>query len=387
MSDRGPSLERGRGVNGVPEDSLTVRFLEEEHQMSDEVAGWLASFLAKAGETLDLAMYDVRLSETPARLLREALVERAAAGVRIRLAYDAGDKPQTPQEVERSGVDPTPPGTHERVEELGLPAPSIRAIKGPRELMHHKYVVRDRSAVWTGSLNLSDDSMRRMENLIVTLESQPLAAAYGHDFEQLWQRGIIEGSGEGRVDAVPLVYGGEGALTTAAFSPGRGMEINEDVALQISEARRRIVICSMLLTSSRILRAFNEQLDRGQIEIWGVYDETQMRGVLDQWQERPELAWKIAAFERLVWESRLVGKQSRPYRPDDIHDFMHNKTLVIDDTVLTGSHNFSHSAETNAENMVAIQSPRLAVDVVRYVQGLAERYGAGRQDRRHGGHS
>jgi len=359
----------------VPEDSVAVRYLAEERQTPAEVAGWLASFLAEARQSLDLAIYDVRLSETPARLLREALADRAAAGVQVRLAYDAGDKPQTPQEMERAGADPTPRGTHERVEELGLPATSIRAISGPRELMHHKYVVRDGTAVWTGSLNLSDDSMRRMENLVVTLQSPSLAAAYGRVFEQLWRRGAIEGSGEGRVEAVPLVYRGEPALTAVAFSPGRGMEINEDVALQIVEARRRVVVCSMLLTSSRILRAFDDQLDRGQIEIWGVYDETQMDGVLDQWRGRPELAWKIAAFERIVRDARLVGKRSRPYRPDDIHDFMHNKTLVIDDTVLTGSHNFSHSAETNAENMVAIQSPFLAADIVHYVRQVAARYG------------
>lgn len=378
MSDRGHDVRVSQQRIDKPENSITVRFLEEGGQTPEVVAGWLATFFSTARTSLDLAMYDVRLSEGPATLLRSTLAERAAAGVKIRLAYDAGDKPQTPQELERAGTDLSPRNTHERVEELDLPPADIRAITGPRELMHHKYVVRDGAAVWTGSLNLSDDSMRRMENLVVTLASPEMATAYRRDFEQMWRRGKIEASGTFPADAVPLVYGGEPALTAAAFSPGRGMEINEDVALQISEARQRIVICSMLLTSSRILRALGDQLDRGQVEIWGIYDETQMGGVLDQWRERPELAWKIAAFERLVRDARLSGKRSRPYRPDDIHDFMHNKTLVVDETVLTGSHNFSHSAESNAENMVAIKSPRLAADVVRYVRHLAERYGGDR---------
>ena len=39
---------------------------------------------------------------------------------------------------------------------------------------------------------------------------------------------------------------------------------------------------------------------------------------------------------------------------------MHNKILVIDDTVITGSYNFSRSAQFNAENILFIESAALA---------------------------
>ena len=39
---------------------------------------------------------------------------------------------------------------------------------------------------------------------------------------------------------------------------------------------------------------------------------------------------------------------------------MHNKILVVDDTVITGSYNFSRSAQFNAENILFIDSARLA---------------------------
>jgi phosphatidylserine/phosphatidylglycerophosphate/cardiolipin synthase-like enzyme len=39
--------------------------------------------------------------------------------------------------------------------------------------------------------------------------------------------------------------------------------------------------------------------------------------------------------------------------PNYAHDFMHNKLLVADDTILTGSFNFSTNAMSNAENVIA----------------------------------
>ena len=41
--------------------------------------------------------------------------------------------------------------------------------------MHNKFIVRDRSAVWTGSLNFTDDAFTLMENNVVEIESPQLA--------------------------------------------------------------------------------------------------------------------------------------------------------------------------------------------------------------------
>ena len=364
-------------MDGEAGDTLGVRFLEEGGQRSVEVAAWLAEFLAGARRSLDLAFYDVRLSERPATLLRRVLSTQVAAGVRVRLASDAGDKPGSAEEVERAGVEPAPRDTHERVAELGVSPRVVRAVRGPRELMHHKYVVRDGSAVWTGSLNLSDDGMERMENVIVTLASPALAAAYGRDFLQLWGTGTVVATGGFLAAPAPLRYAGEPAPTSVAFGPGRGRQINEEIAANVAAARRRVVVCSMLLSSSRILRALVAQLDRGEVAVSGVYDRTQMDGVLDQWRAIPELAWKIAAFERVVREGQLVGKESVPFGGRERHNFMHAKSLVVDDLVLTGSHNLSHAAQDNAENVLAIASAPLAEEVTAYAERLADRYRAG----------
>lgn len=356
------------------DDTLMVRFLEEGKQRPAEVAGWLREFLEDARESLDLAFYDVHLSNEPATLLRDTLAHLQAAGVRVRLAYDDGDKPQTPHGVDQTGVGLITGNTHQRVEEFGLPPEIVRAVSGPNQLMHHKYVVRDGSLVWTGSLNLSDDSMSRMENIIVVAASRPLAAAYRRNFDQLWDSRQVETSLAVVTDPVPLQAYGDLAQTIVAFSPGQGMELNDEIAERIGRAERRIIFCSMLVTSSRILRALVSQVDRASVDVSGVYDRTQMTGVLDQWRERQDLSWKIDAFERLTEGDRLIGKDSEPFRPGHSHNFMHNKTLVIDDAVITGSYNLSHAAQTNAENVLMIESAALADEVARYTDGLKIRF-------------
>jgi phosphatidylserine/phosphatidylglycerophosphate/cardiolipin synthase-like enzyme len=354
---------------------VAVRFLEEERQRPTEVAGWLADFIGAARRTLDIAIYDCRLSEGPATMLRRMIASRINAGVRVRLVYDAGEKPQSGAEMDERGVEPAPPLEPDRVAELGLPPRTVRAIGGAPALMHHKYLVRDGETVWTGSLNLSDDSMRRMENLILTVASPVIAAHFTRDFVQLWGTGKIVASGDFETHPVDLRFGGAPARVDVDFSPGRGQAINATIADRVAAARRRVVICSMLFTSSRLLRALDGLIARGDVEIEGVYDATQMEGVLDQWRARPDLAWKVETTHRIVAAGRLVGKRSEPYRPGESHNFLHVKALVVDDTVMAGSHNFSHSAQANAENVVVVKSPALAEQVAAYARRLSTRYG------------
>jgi phosphatidylserine/phosphatidylglycerophosphate/cardiolipin synthase-like enzyme len=97
-----------------------------------------------------------------------------------------------------------------------------------------------------------------------------------------------------------------------------------------------------------------------------------MEGVFRQWHGGPA-EWKIAVFERVA--APLSGKRSTPYTPNSRHDFMHNKVLVCDDAVITGSYNLSHSAEENAENLLIIDDRDLADRYSEYLDHLAVRYG------------
>ena len=93
-----------------------------------------------------------------------------------------------------------------------------------------------------------------------------------------------------------------------------------------------------------------------------------------KWQEVPQNRWKISALKEIIMRAGLVGKNSAPYTPTGRHNFMHNKILVIDDTVITGSYNFSRSAQFNAENILFIESALLAERYSAYIDHLVEKY-------------
>ena len=59
-----------------------------------------------------------------------------------------------------------------------------------------------------------------------------------------------------------------------------------------------------------------------------------------------------------------------------LHDFMHAKVTVADDTTFVGSFNLSRSGETNAENVLEITDPALAERMAGWIDGLRERYPA-----------
>jgi phosphatidylserine/phosphatidylglycerophosphate/cardiolipin synthase-like enzyme len=231
-----------------------------------------------------------------------------------------------------------------------------------------------RASVWTGSTNWTTDSWTLQENNIVQLFSPEVAGYYASDFEQLWVKSNIGNSGSFDTRTVHLTYQGEPARVRLLFSPGRGPAIDYEVAHRVAQARERVRICSMLLNSSALVSALNDLLSTDQAPVSGIYDHTQMAGVLYQWQSVRHNQWKISAVENIVEEADLTGKNSRPYAPDTPHDFMHNKVLVVDDTVITGSYNFSHSAELNAENILMIESRALADQYSTYIDHLLKKY-------------
>jgi phosphatidylserine/phosphatidylglycerophosphate/cardiolipin synthase-like enzyme len=130
----------------------------------------------------------------------------------------------------------------------------------------------------------------------------------------------------------------------------------------------------MLLNSGALISVLRDLLDAGQVPISGVYDRTQMEQVLTQWQEVPHNVWKIGAIQDIVARAGLVGKKSTPYTPTTIHDFMHAKILVVDDTVITGSYNFSRSAEFNAENLLMLENAALADAYSAFVDHVMAKY-------------
>jgi len=348
-------------------DNLSVFFLAEGEQSGDDVMTRLVTFIRAAKQTLAFAIYDMRFSDPLRAQLAAALRDRAEAGLEIRFCYDA-DKPAQPDLA--AGQDPAPAGTGAFVQSLGYPWRRIAGMK----LMHSKFVVRDGQAVWTGSANMTDDAFTSMENNIVEIDAQPLAGYYAQNFEQLWEKQNFEHTGDIHTEPVPLTFSNQAAKARVMFSPGCGLEIDSEIARRVRAAQRRVRICSLLINSGTLIGELGNLLRHGRVTVDGVYDRTQMEQVYVQWQEVPQNGWKISALKEIIARAGLVGKNSARYTPTGPHNFMHNKVLLIDDTVITGSYNFSRSAQFNAENILFIESAPLAEAYSAYIDHLVEKY-------------
>jgi phosphatidylserine/phosphatidylglycerophosphate/cardiolipin synthase-like enzyme len=242
--------------------------------------------------------------------------------------------------------------------------------------MHHKYVVRDAgtpaASVLTGSTNWTNDSWTREENVMFTIASNDIAKDYATNFEELWQRPVVAASG--RVSS-PWSALADATQVRPYFCPGRSMKLVHAMARSLSSARKRIRICSPVITSGPILGTLAEISEHPGIDMAGVYDATQMDEVMHQWSAQGGAAWKITAFRSIAAAIKFGAKRSTPYAKGSVHDFMHAKILVADDYVYTGSFNLSHSGEQNAENVIQIGSAAVADMCVAYIDGVAARYG------------
>ncbi|HUH21857.1 MAG TPA: phospholipase D-like domain-containing protein, partial [Gaiellaceae bacterium] len=165
--------------------SIRIRTLTDGGQQPAEIAHDVAEFLDAAQRSLDLAQYDFHLREDTAALVGGALREAHRRGVAVRIIYNVDHANPIP-------VPPPPEPDAQLIASLGVPA---KAIAGVPDLMHHKFVVRDGESLWTGSTNWTDDSWAQQENVVVTVDSAELAAAFALNFEELWRDGDVERSG------------------------------------------------------------------------------------------------------------------------------------------------------------------------------------------------
>jgi phosphatidylserine/phosphatidylglycerophosphate/cardiolipin synthase-like enzyme len=335
-----------------------VRTLIDGGQPAEQTAHALADFFAPAKETLEIAVYDLNLPPDLVEIVGTALRAAEQRGVAIRLAYNLDHAKKVPV--------PPPPITNPEVME-GLPFPT-EAIPGVPDLMHHKYIVRDAATVWTGSTNWTADSWTREENVILTVDSPALAARYREDFEQLWTTRDVARTG--RVDTAPV----DGMR--AWFCPGRGEKLAHRIAKAIGGAKRRVRIASPVISSAPILATLAQVASDGKVDLAGVVDATQVSEVFEQWRENGNADWKGPLLRTVLSRAPFSGKVTTPYAPGSVHDYMHAKVTVADDTVFVGSFNLSHSGELNAENVVELTDPPLAERLAAFVDDVRRRYPA-----------
>jgi phosphatidylserine/phosphatidylglycerophosphate/cardiolipin synthase-like enzyme len=333
---------------------VTIRTLTDGGQTAPDVAALVAEFLDGARETLDLAQYDFELGAETATIVGDAIRRAHARGVRIRLLYNVDHRKPIP-------VPPPPSPDEALIDSLPVEA---TAIAGVPDLMHHKYAIRDAEAVWTGSTNWADEAWSRQENVIAIVESRAVAADFLLDFEQLLATASVAASGR-----VPPRW--HGALR-AWFTPANGEELAHRIAHAIAHAQRRVRVCSPVLTTAPVLAVLARTVADGDLDVAGCLDATQIRGVAYQWEQEGK-SWKLPLLARVV-SGAFTAKPSTPYGTGTLHDFMHAKVTVVDDTAFIGSFNLSRSGERNAENVLEIGDAAIAETLAGFVDEVRARY-------------
>src|SRR5579863_164451 len=162
---------------------------------------------------------------------------------------------------------------------------------------------------------------------------------------------------------------------TVAFAPEQSPAIIKEIVGAITAARQRLLVASVVLSSGPILAALSEAIDRGMPRA-GIYDGPQMDQVRRQWQAAHVGADKINTWDKI--SEHLVRKNSLPFdrnKPHQPHNFMHNKLVIADDVVVTGSFNLSNHAMGNAEDVLLIRDTNIAAQYEAYVLQLMAKYG------------
>jgi phosphatidylserine/phosphatidylglycerophosphate/cardiolipin synthase-like enzyme len=350
---------------------------ERTTQISD-VASRIANFIREAKSTIDIAIYDFRLHDEAATIVGDGLRAQARKGVYVRILYDHAADPgadaipsAAPAHLES---DQKPLGTDSFVRSLADIA-QVKGVTGYRVLMHNKYIVRDAAsadaAVFTGSSNYTNDSWGLQDNNLLCLRSLQLASYYARDFTDLWSRGKIVDStgyrdtGTVRLNDVPI---------TIAFTPGESAAVLKEIVGAIAAASNRLYVASVVLSSGPILAALSEAIDRG-LPLGGLYDGPQMDQVERQWKAANVGADKVNTWQKVA--RHLVRKNSIPFdrqNQSQPHNFMHNKLVVADQIVVTGSFNLSNHAMGNAENVLLIRDAQFAEFYAKYIQRLMASY-------------
>ena len=185
-SQFGLSKQAG-GFDTVMVGRTRVRLLFAPHRRKDPQHGLnlLAQVLAGSKRRLDLALFVFS-----AQNLTNTVGQLKAKGVQIRLLADPGFANRPFSEVlDLLGL--TLPDRHCKLEAGNQPlAAPLEGVATPRlaggDKLHHKVAVIDNRTVVTGSFNWSPSAAHQNDEVLMVIDSPPLAAHFTREIDRLW---------------------------------------------------------------------------------------------------------------------------------------------------------------------------------------------------------
>ena len=284
--------------------------------------------------SVDVAAYSLDL-----RSVRDALLRAQKRGIEVRMVMENTNLlDAAPQALLAAGI----PIVGD--DAASLPAATLEATPeatpeaASNGLMHDKFVVIDRSEVWTGSMNFTTSGAYEDNNNLVRIRSARAAEDYTVEFEEMFKRHFF---GEDTIDRTPYHHlTVDGVPLEIYFSP------DDHVASHILDLLRRAQHSIYFMAYSFTT------VDFGDLLIQKARAGVDVSGVMEADQIKSNEGTRFTPFQ----DAHL------PVYQDGNEGQMHHKVFILDEKiVITGSYNFSASAETtNDENVIIFFDPQIA---------------------------
>jgi phosphatidylserine/phosphatidylglycerophosphate/cardiolipin synthase-like enzyme len=283
--------------------------------------------LTRARKSIDIASFDLNLPPVV-----QALIDAQARGVQVRVVAD-DDHGATILAAERNnGV------AFDAIKTLR--AAQVPFVDGGRSngLMHNKIIIIDGATLFTGSWNVSyNDTFRNNNNLLRITEAR-LIANYQAEFDDMFVNKQFGARSKLRATVPVLTI--DGTPVENFFAPRD--RIMDKIVQEANKARRSIRFMIFTFTDVDLGKQLIAQAKLG-VQVQGVVE---VRGA-----SQGQLPVLFCARQPLI-DVKTDGNPAT----------MHHKVLIIDaETVVTGSYNFTRSADTiNDDALLVIRSPALA---------------------------
>jgi phosphatidylserine/phosphatidylglycerophosphate/cardiolipin synthase-like enzyme len=319
----------GSNVEGVP--WLAVYFTDPDPSgtMDENSANYVPRYvlyaLDNAKQSIEVTSFDFNL---PA--VTDALISAKKRGVTVHIVLD---EKEGSQDLKASDTE-----SGQAFDALkALQDAGITVVNGGRStgLMHDKIIIVDGATLFMGSWNMSYNDTFRNDNNLLQITNPVLIANYQAKFNELFVNKRFGKKATVKAQTPSLNIGG--IQVENYFSPPD--KVMDKLIAAVKAAQKSVKFMAFTYTDKDLANAMIQQAGAG-VKVQGVIEN---RGA------------SLGAFVPLFCAGLPVRTDGNKYT-------MHHKVIILDDaTVITGSFNFTVSAdEDNDDNVLIIHSPAVA---------------------------
>jgi phosphatidylserine/phosphatidylglycerophosphate/cardiolipin synthase-like enzyme len=209
-------------------------------------------------------------------------------------------------------------------------------------------MILDGATVWTGSWNYTINDTYRNNNNALVLRSQQAVSNYQTEFDEMFSQGQFGPTSPANTPNQTFTH--EGVGMEIYFAPED--EVVDAMVAAVQQADQSVRFMAFSFTLDELGQAIMQKSQQG-INVQGIFEKT---GSETEFSEMTPM--RCAGLD--------VRQDGNPY-------ILHHKVVIVDNnTVITGSFNFSTNAtDSNDENLLIIRDPDLTAQ---YIQEFNRRW-------------